>query len=200
VKDSSQDVLELIKRKICDLSRQQQRLTIAIDGRCASGKTTLALALKETLGCDCIHTDHFFLQEYQRTDERLREPGGNFDRERFAAEVLSPLKKGEPFSYRPYDCKTKSFVAPIAVAADKIVVIEGAYSLHPQISEAYDLKIFMSVNKEEQAHRLAQRNPAMIDQFLKRWIPLEEHYYTATDIVSRCDIVIDNDVSDCREI
>ena len=31
--------------------------------------------------------DDFYLQEYQRTQERYNEPGGNVDRERFKKEV-----------------------------------------------------------------------------------------------------------------
>ena len=34
---------------------------IAIDGRCASGKTTLARELAERLGAGVIHMDDFFL-------------------------------------------------------------------------------------------------------------------------------------------
>ena len=56
---------------------------VAIDGRCASGKSTLAAYLKSALACSVIHMDHFFLQPHQRTEKRLREPGGNVDYERF---------------------------------------------------------------------------------------------------------------------
>ena len=35
---------------------------IAIDGRCAAGKTTLAARLAKELGGDVIHMDDFFLQ------------------------------------------------------------------------------------------------------------------------------------------
>ena len=60
---------------------------IAIDGRAASGKSTLAQQLGELLDADVIHMDDFFLPPSLRTKERLSEPGGNVHYERFAEEV-----------------------------------------------------------------------------------------------------------------
>ena len=37
-------------------------LLIAVDGRCAAGKTTLAAALREGTGCQVIHRDDFCLR------------------------------------------------------------------------------------------------------------------------------------------
>ena len=67
---------------------------IAIDGRCAAGKTTLAARLAKELGGDVIHMDDFFLPLELRTEERFREPGGNVHYERFKTEVLKPLEAG----------------------------------------------------------------------------------------------------------
>ena len=54
-------------------------LTLAIDGCCAAGKTTLARRLQEKYGCPVFHADDYFLQPYQRTPERLAQPGGNME-------------------------------------------------------------------------------------------------------------------------
>lgn len=83
-----QDVAVFIKEKL----RNKQPLIIAIDGRSASGKTTLAKELNELFLSEVIHMDDFFLQPEQRTEERLSEVGGNVDRERFLREVALPLK------------------------------------------------------------------------------------------------------------
>ena len=86
-------------------NNSKEPLLIAIDGRCAAGKTTLASIVKEKINCNVIHMDHFFLQPAQRTEERLQEPGGNVDYERVRKEVLIPLSQGKAFSYKPFDCK-----------------------------------------------------------------------------------------------
>ena len=61
-------------------------LVVAIDGRCGSGKTTVAALLAQRLDCTVLHADDFFLRPEQRTPQRMAQPGGNFDRERFFTE------------------------------------------------------------------------------------------------------------------
>ena len=70
------------------LPQDRQPLIVALDGRCASGKTTLAALLQQQTGCSVVHMDHFFLRPEQRTRERLEQPGGNVDYERFLACLL----------------------------------------------------------------------------------------------------------------
>ena len=77
---------------------------LAIDGTSASGKSTLAEALEKLYDCSVIHMDDFFLQKEQRSLERLSEPGGNIDRERFLDEILIPLSRGEQVNYRRFNC------------------------------------------------------------------------------------------------
>ena len=54
---------EILTEKIRDLSEKSKNTVsiIAIEGRCASGKTTLSKRLSEKLGCGVIHMDDFFL-------------------------------------------------------------------------------------------------------------------------------------------
>ena len=68
------------------LCKQNNLVLAAIDGRCASGKTTLAAQLQQQFDGSVIHMDHFFLRPHQRTPQRYQEPGGNVDRERFLEE------------------------------------------------------------------------------------------------------------------
>ena len=171
-------------------THKQKPLLIAIDGRCAAGKTTLAGRLEEELHCNVIHMDYFFLQPEQRTEERLREPGGNVDYERFRAEVISGFRMGQAFSYRRFDCKTMSFVSDIQVEPNPVTIVEGAYSCHPTLWDAYDLRIFLDVDGAEQLRRIEKRNGAeALAMFCDRWIPLEERYFETYQIKERCDHV-----------
>ena len=52
---------------------------VAIDGVCGGGKTTLGEWLAMQYDCNLFHMDDFFLQNHQRTEERLSEVGGNVD-------------------------------------------------------------------------------------------------------------------------
>lgn len=73
---------------------------IAMDGRAAAGKTTLAEELAVTLGGAVVHMDDFFLPGELRTPERLAAPGGNVHAERFVEEVCLICGGGEAFRYR----------------------------------------------------------------------------------------------------
>ena len=81
-----------LSSKIDDILKEKGRISIAIDGDCCSGKTTLAEKLSKKYGCDVVHTDDFFLPFSLRTKERYAEPGGNIHYERFILEVLPHLK------------------------------------------------------------------------------------------------------------
>lgn len=184
----------MIETVLCEINRIRQskdRVLIAIDGRCASRKTTLAKKLKEELFCNVIHMDDFFLRPTQRTAERYDEPGGNVDRERFLAEVLQPLQMGKAFSYSPFDCHTIALGEPITVKPNAITVIEGTYSCHPALLEFYDLHIFLTTTPEKQFDRLAKRNGANIQMFCEKCIPLEERYFTAYKPNVKCEIVFE---------
>ena len=98
------------------LLARQDRVIVALDGFCTAGKTTLAARLSETYDCHVIHMDDFFLRPEQRTPQRLAEPGGNVDYERFSEEILIPLKEGRPVTYRPYDCSAQALAQPVTLA------------------------------------------------------------------------------------
>ena len=164
---------------------------IAVDGRAASGKTTLARQLAGVLDAGSVHMDDFFLPPELRTEARYREPGGNVHYERFAAEVLPRLASPEPFSYRVFDCSTMRCDRTAEVRRSKWRIVEGAYSLHPKFGDYADLKVFYDIAPEEQLRRIRARNgEAGARMFQTRWIPLEEAYIRAYDVAGRADIVI----------
>ncbi len=179
-----------IMKRIDSLPEADRPYLIAIDGRCASGKTTLAAFLQERIQeCDVVHMDHFFLQDAQRTKERLAEPGGNVDYERVEAEVIRPLRNGQEAEYRPYDCTAKALGKPRRIAPQRYVFIEGSYSAHPALWDYYDLKIFLTTDETQQMKRIRHRGgDAAASVFRDRWIPLEESYFQACRIRERCDM------------
>lgn len=184
MQDAFSVILEQIERSV-DIP-----LLIAIDGRCAAGKTTLAARLQERTGCNVVHMDHFFLRPWQRTEERMQEPGGNVDYERVREEVMLPLRRGGSFSYRVYDCKKKEFLSRVAVEPAALTIVEGSYSCHPLLWDFYDFRVFLDVEKEEQLRRIETRNQGEAAfKFRDCWIPLEERYFNAYRIAQRCDFV-----------
>lgn len=183
------DIVESILYEIEALRQRKQSLLIAIDGRCAAGKTTLAAHLQKVCGCNVISMDHFFLRPEQRTAQRMSEPGGNVDYERFLQDVLIPLKRGEAFSYRPYDCHQQAMAEAIQIEPLAVNIIEGSYCCHPALYEYYDLRIFLTIDEAVQLRRIRSRNGEIgAVLFKQKWIPLEEHYFLAHFIKERCDL------------
>lgn len=164
---------------------------IAIDGRAASGKSTLAELLSRLLQAPVVHMDDFFLPPEKRTPARLAEPGGNVDYERFADEVLPGLKTGD-FSYGVFDCSVMRVTEQATVPAASWRIVEGSYSHHPFFAGYADLRVFLTVPPEEQLRRIVLRNgDEMAETFKTRWIPMEEHYFDSFRVRSKADLILE---------
>lgn len=180
---------ENIAQLLLDEIKRQSPSLLAIDGRCAAGKTSLAASLAALCDCSVIHMDHFFLRKEQRTAERLRRAGGNIDYERFLAEVLIPLREGRAFSYRPWDCRKQEMGKAILIAPKALTVVEGSYSCHPALKGYFDLSVFLDVDAAEQLRRIRRRNGSDgVQIFREHWIPMEEHYFHSFRIQEECDL------------
>ena len=183
-------ILEAAKHQINMLLEEKNFVIVAIDGKCTSGKTTLASKLAEIYDCNVFHMDDFFLRPEQLTPERFAEVGGNVDYERFREEVLLPLNSGKAFSYRPFDCSSFTLAAPVTVAPKKLNVIEGTYSHHPYFGNPYDLKILLTVDEEIQRQRILERPAFLHKRFFEEWIPMENRYFDGFAIPSEAGFII----------
>lgn len=177
--------------KIDELMASSSNVLVAIDGMAAAGKSTLAGKLAEHFNCAVVRMDDFFLPVPLKTPERLAEPGGNVDYERFAKEVLPYIVDSKPFSFAPFNCKIMDFDPPINYSPNKLTIVEGAYSLHPTLSHIYNLKIFIKIDDKTQMERILARNgEEMAQKFKNMWIPMEHKYFEAHNIKSTCDVVL----------
>ena len=197
VRQSYADYLQLI-RKIDSRYREKFRentgrnsFIIAIDGNCASGKTSLSGLLRMYFDCNVIPMDDFFLPGELKTDARLKEAGGNIHYERFIEEVLPGLRNVVGFEYKRYDCEKMELGAIRRVPAGFLRVVEGTYSCHPKFGNYMDLKVFCDVKPLEQRIRIKQRDGEnSLPIFLDKWIPREERYFAANKTKDRADIIL----------
>lgn len=169
-----------------------KNIIVAVEGGSASGKTTLGSILESRYDCTVFHTDDFFLRAEQRTPERYAEIGGNIDRERFLAEVLEPLSKGEEVNYKKFNCSTMSLGEKERVIPKRMVIVEGVYSMHPEFEKYYDFSVFLNISPSLQRARILKRNsPDLAERFFSQWIPLEQEYFSHTNIFKRCKMIIE---------
>ncbi len=161
---------------------------LAIDGMAAAGKTTLAASF----GAPVVHMDDFFLPPALRTDIRLGTPGGNVHYERFISEVLPGLAAGGDFSYRRFDCGAMDYAGVVHIPAARLLVVEGAYAMHPAFGDYADITVFLGVDGAAQRERVLRRDgPEGWERFRALWIPMENRYHAACRTRERADIVLD---------
>lgn len=188
---SAEEAQSEILCRIREKQRMQARVFVALDGRCCAGKTTLAQRLGDALQTPVLHMDDFFLQPELRTAERLAEAGGNVDRERFLCEALEPLKRGVCARYRRWDCQAGAFEPSVTIEPPAVVLVEGAYSLHPALRAQYDMGVFLTIDETKQRERLLMRNGADgLQRFIDLWIPLEERYFALCKPMDVCELIV----------
>ena len=161
---------------------------LVLDGPCAGGKSTAAALPEACTGATVFHMDDFFLPPEKRTAERLAQPGGNVDYERFLAEVLDKLPLQKALGYRAWDCHAQRLEPRIAPPG-RLTIIEGAYALHPAFAARYGalepICALVDVEPAVQLSRLTRRDPELLPRFQNEWIPLEKAYFEAYHIGER---------------
>jgi pantothenate kinase len=63
--------------------------------------------------------------------------------------------------------------------------------MHPMLEKYYDFSIYLNITPELQKTRILKRNsPHFAKRFFEEWIPLENKYFSETNIEKRCNLVI----------
>ena len=90
------------------------------------------------------------------------------------------LSDPAPFSYGVFDCGTMSITHRRTVGDAPIRIVEGSYAQHPIFGDYAHLKVFSTVDEEEQLTRIVKRNGhTLAARFRAEWIPMEESYFQA---------------------
>lgn len=170
----------------------REHVIIAIDGPSATGKTTFAKNIKKHFDCNVFHMDDFFLPDEKKTEERLATPGGNVDWERFKEQVLDKIRTNEPFTYDIYHCGTGDITKSKVITPKRLNIVEGVYSMHPELREAYEYELFFDVARPKQLDRIKKRSSEkMLKRFVEEWIPLEDRYFKANNTKKEADFCFD---------
>ena len=178
--------MNILTEKIQILLNTKKNIIIALDGRAAAGKTTLATRLYSEFEASIIHMDHFFLPLDLRGEKRV-----NVHYERFLEEVFPQLKARLSFTYRIFDCSVMDYQGIQEVEMKPLIIIEGAYSLLPFWDGIIDLRIFLDIDPETQKARIINRNGTEgYRAFSEKWIPLEEEYIREYKVIERSEIIM----------
>lgn len=188
------DIHQLISRILRVFHDAEQpgtgRKILVLDGPAASGKSVLAQRLALSLEAPLVAMDDFFLPFDLRTEERFSEVGGNIHYERFLEEIIKPATTSqEGFTYRPFDCQTGQYAAPIEVPDSPYLVIEGVYSLHKRFADYWTTALMLGIDPGLQRERIIRRETEEGAQnYFDRWLPLEKPYFQDPALSERIDL------------
>ena len=169
---------------IQDLLEKKDKIIVAIDGKSASGKTTLADFVHSKIDCNVFRMDDFCLTDEQRETK----PYGcvNVDVARFYNEVVNNLQKDSPFDYDKFNFKENVYHKIVVVEQKPVNIVEGVYSCCDQLKDCYDLKIFLNIDDVEQKIRLANMDNFEQQQEFLEW---EKTYFEKQSPQEDADIV-----------
>ena len=188
-------------------------LRVAVDGPPAAGKTTLAdelALLLRTRGREVIRatTESFHLPRAQRYRRGEFSPEANyhdaFDYDALRRVLLDPLGPDGDRRYQRavYDLDTDTALAqPVTTAAaDAVLLLDGVFLLRPELTDRWDLSIFVSAAFERTLDRARIRDLARLGstaeverRFRTRYIPAQKLYFAAARPADHADIIVHND-------
>ena len=155
---------------------------VGVDGKGASGKTTLAARIATALGgCSVIHVDDF-----ARPDLR------GWDIARFVTQVRDPLLAGRTARYQRWDFAANTGAEWLEVEPGGPVVVEGVSATDVRLGLAFDVTLWVEVPAAERLRRaLARDGEALRERWLTDWIPSEDDYERSQRPQARVDLIVD---------
>ena len=176
---------------------------IGIDGTGGSGKSTLAHELADVLsGPDkattvtVVHGDDFYRAMDREERLRLTPAQGYelyYDWDRLREEVLAPLTSGRPATYRRYDWPSGKIAADEArhVPHEGYVIVEGVYTVRPELEGFYDLTVFVDTPFATCLERMVARgHDHGPGDWHQRWQAADRYYFAKTEPWTRLDLIV----------
>ena len=182
--------LKILIQKISSILSRKENCIVAIDGNCASGKSTLANELSQFFDTRIIHLDDFYLP--RGVKDLNTSFDGNIDLKRFKEEIIDKLFD-DSLTYRAFSCKEQKIVSSSNLSKKELTIVEGSYSLNPYFGKYYDLSIFIKISEETQLKRLKERNKDNYLDFINKRVVLENRYNSHYGIEKSAMLVINND-------
>lgn len=206
------DILNQVAQRIGQLSLGHP-VRVAVDGRTASGKTTLADELATLLvgqGRNVIRTsiDGFHRPRVERYARGRHSAEGYYhdarDLPTIVALLLAPLGPNGDRRYRTasFDLDADQPLAQEAQTAgtDAILIVDGTFLQRPELRDHWDVALFVRTSAETAQARGLGRDAsrldgeaAALDLYAKRYRPAYALYERLAEPEVRCDAIIDND-------
>jgi uridine kinase len=193
--------------------RVDHQTRVAIDGRSAAGKTTLADEFAEPVrarGRDVVRTS---IDDFHRPGHRHRSRRGDrtprtyhdegYDYDAFRDLVLRPIGSGGSRRCRLalFDSfHDEWFPEEWRLVDDEaIALVDGAFLLRPQLAGYWDYVIWLNIDVETMLARACERDVAWVglvevveERYRRHWIPTHVLYERLVNPQAHAHAVVDN--------
>jgi uridine kinase len=186
---------------LCQRITSLQRATrtpvlVALDGRSGAGKSTVAALVAAQLGALVIDGDDFYrggsdaywdaLGPAEKMDLVI-----DWERQR---SLLEQLRRGEAATWQPYDWDADDgrLGAPVTAGPAGVVLLDGAYSARPELSDLYSQRVLLTVPRDVRRARLLRREGERYRaEWEARWAEAEDLYFDVLMPPAVFDLVLD---------
>jgi uridine kinase len=155
---------------------------VALDGRSAAGKSTLAQQVAARTAALVIDGDDFYRggdDAFWRACSPVEKVALVIDWRRQRT-LLTKLGRGEPARWQPYDWEADDGRrgAEVSVGPAAVVILDGAYSARPELADLFALRVLLDVPRPTRRERLLRREgePYRAD-WEARWGEAEDLYF-----------------------
>jgi para-aminobenzoate synthetase len=174
--DTFEPFVKALELRVHGLDRP---FVVALDGRCAAGKTMLAAALAQVTDAAVIEGDDFYAGGVGlRTEPPAALVAACIDW-RQQRIVLEALRAGRQASWHAFDWEAfdGELCAELTVRAPRpIVILEGIYSARPELADLIDLSVLVRADESVRGSRLLARE-GVIGPWERQWHFAEEYYF-----------------------
>ena len=194
---------ELAARVASWIDRQAaDRVSVAIDGPDAAGKSTLGDRVSGHVARPCIRAslDDFHRPSAERRARGELSPDG-FYHDAFVTGLLEPMKAGsEKVCVRSYDLDREKPERRLAtVPTTAALVVDGLFMLRQRLRESWDASVYLHVPESVTLRRAVRRDARrfgseqnVVRRYTARFLPAQAVYCRDADPVSAASLVVDN--------
>ncbi len=185
---------ESILRRIHIESGHRDPVLVAIEGPGGAGKTTLAEAIQNgSKDVVVIHHDDFY-RPMDEMERRALSPQEGYERyfdwQRLLRQLLLPLRRGEIAQYQIYDWMTGDVGKEwVYVYPRGIILVEGVYTMRPELFPYYDFTIFVDTDEKTRYKRVVERDGEGFF-WIRKWMEAENWYLEHWNPRDRADLVV----------
>ena len=173
----------------------KKRIIIGIDGESTAGKSTLAGKLKEALpDAAVIGLDYFCHEKSGKEGEWWGNSliGYGFDWERLRDQVIIPFQSGATgIQYDSFNWDTCKGTVRETLPDCNILIAEGLTVLSREMRDVFDIRIWLTSDREGQMQRLLDRGDhEMIGYFEREFFHIAQRYIAEHKPEQAADIVL----------